>query len=352
MIGQTSMQGLLRICLERGASDLHLSVGLPPAARVHGEIVTLPFDNLDPESCKALVLSILNDDQVEKFDQEWELDFSIDVTGIGRCRVNVFRERGFIEASLRIVTPQIKTLEELGLSETAVELTRRPNGMLLITGPTGVGKTTTFNSILDQINRERRCRIITIEDPIEYIHRHKKSIVLQREVHSDTKSFATALRHILRQDPDIIGIGEMRDLETISTAITAAETGHLVVATLHTSDAQQTIDRIVDVFPPFQHEQIRVQLANSLQGIISQQLLPTIDKTGRVLAYELLVATPAVRRLIRENKIPQIDTFIQTGSEFGMISMDRSLKALYQQGRIAYDVALSKVKNPAAFKEL
>ncbi|HOY68162.1 MAG TPA: type IV pilus twitching motility protein PilT [Candidatus Ozemobacteraceae bacterium] len=352
MIGQTSMHGLLRICLERGASDLHLSVGLPPAARVHGEIVTLPFDNLDPESCKALVLSILNDEQVEKFDQEWELDFSIDVTGIGRCRVNVFRERGFIEASLRIVTPQIKTLEELGLSETAVELTRRPNGMLLVTGPTGVGKTTTFNSILDQINRERRCRIITIEDPIEYIHRHKKSIVLQREVHSDTKSFATALRHILRQDPDIIGIGEMRDLETISTAITAAETGHLVVATLHTSDAQQTIDRIVDVFPPFQHEQIRVQLANSLQGIISQQLLPTIDKTGRVLAYELLVATPAVRRLIRENKIPQIDTFIQTGSEFGMISMDRSLKALYQQGRIAYDVALSKVKNPAAFKEL
>jgi len=352
MIGSPSLQGLLRLCLEKEASDLHLSVGLPPAARIFGEIVTLPFDNLDANTCKSLVFSILNDEQINKFEQEWELDFSLDISGIGRFRVNVFRERGFIEASLRIVTPQIKTLQELGLSEAAIEMTRRPNGLLLITGPTGVGKTTTFNSVLDQINRERRCRIITIEDPIEYIHRHKKSIVLQREVHSDTKSFGMALRHILRQDPDIIGIGEMRDLETISTAITAAETGHLVIATLHTSDAQQTIDRIVDVFPHFQHDQIRIQLANSLQGIISQQLLPTVDKSGRVLAYELLCATPAVRRLIRENKVTQIDTFIQTGSEFGMISMDRSLKALYQQGRIAYDVALSKVKNPAAFKEL
>ncbi|HNW34937.1 MAG TPA: type IV pilus twitching motility protein PilT [Candidatus Ozemobacteraceae bacterium] len=352
MIGSTSLQGLLRLCLEKEASDLHLSVGLPPAARIYGEIVTLPFDNLDADTCKSLVFSILNDEQINKFEQEWELDFSLDIPGIGRFRVNVFRERGYIEASLRIVTPQIKTLQELGLSDAAVELTRRPNGLLLITGPTGVGKTTTFNSVLDQINRERRCRIITIEDPIEYIHRHKKSIVLQREIHSDTRSFGNALRHILRQDPDIIGIGEMRDLETISTAITAAETGHLVIATLHTSDAQQTIDRIVDVFPPFQHDQIRIQLANSLQGIISQQLLPTVDKSGRVLSYELLIATPAVRRLIRENKVPQIDTFIQTGSEFGMISMDRSLKTLYQQGRIAYDVALSKVKNPAAFKEL
>ncbi len=352
MIGSTTMQGLLRLCQEKEASDLHLSVGLPPAARIHGEIVTLPFDNLSSDTCRELVTSILNDEQIEKFEQDWELDFSLEIPGVGRFRVNVFRERGNMEASLRIIQPQIKSLQELGLSEAALELSRKPNGLVLVTGPTGVGKTTTFNSLLDQINRERRCRIITIEDPIEYIHRHKKSIVLQREVHSDTKSFAMALRHILRQDPDIIGVGEMRDLETISTAITAAETGHLVIATLHTSDAQQTIDRIVDVFPPFQHDQIRIQLANSLQGIISQQLLPTVDKNGRVLAYELLIATPAVRRIIRENKIPQLDTFIQTGAEFGMVSMDRSLKTLYQQGRIAYDIALSKVKNPMAFKEL
>lgn len=352
MIQALTLPQLLQVCLDKHASDLHLSVGLPPAARIHGEIITLPFDNLDPETTQELIFSILNQDQIAKFNQDWELDLSLSIANLGRFRVNVFREKGFVEGSFRIVAPQIKSLEELGLSEAAVELSRRPNGLLLVTGPTGVGKTTTFNSLIEQINRERRCRIITIEDPIEYIHRHKKSVILQREVHTDTHSFEKALRHILRQDPDIIGVGEMRDLETISTAITAAETGHLVIATLHTSDAQQTIDRIVDVFPPHQQEQIRIQLANSLQGIISQQLLPTVEKKGRVLAYELLVATPAVRRLIRENKITQLDTFIQTGSEFGMQSMDRCLKALYQQGMIAYDVALSKAKNPAAFKEL
>ncbi len=352
MLDTMTLDRLLRVCLDRQASDLHLTVGLPPAARVHGEIVTLPFDNLDGETCQHLVYSILNADQIAKFEEEWELDFSLSMPGLGRFRVNIFKEKGYVEASIRIVAPQIKSLEELGLPEAAVELSRRPNGLVLVTGPTGVGKTTTFNSLIDQINRERRCRVLTIEDPIEYIHKHKKSIILQREVHCDTRSFAIALRHVLRQDPDIIGIGEMRDLETISTAITAAETGHLVIATLHTSDAQQTIDRIVDVFPPHQQEQVRIQLANSLQGIISQQLLPTVEKNGRVLAFELLIATPAIRRLIRENKITQLDTFIQTGSEFGMTSMDRSLKALYQQGRISYDVAISKVKNPQGFKEL
>ncbi|HNV70607.1 MAG TPA: type IV pilus twitching motility protein PilT [Candidatus Ozemobacteraceae bacterium] len=352
MFDTLTLKHLLQHCLQRGASDLHLSVGIPPAARIHGEIVMLPFDNLDPQTCQLLIFSTLNDEQIARFDQDWELDFSLTIPELGRFRVNVFRERGYVEASFRIVTPEIKSLAELGLSEVATDLARRPNGLVLVTGPTGVGKTTTFNSLIDQINRERRCRIITIEDPIEYMHKHKKSVVLQREVHSDTRSFPVALRHILRQDPDIIGIGEMRDLETIATAITAAETGHLVIATLHTCDAQQTIDRIVDVFPPHQQEQVRVQLANSLQGIISQQLLPNVEKNGRVLAYELMIVTPAIRRLIRENKIPQIDTFIQTGSEFGMISMDKSLKTLYQQGRIAYDIAMSKVKNPAAFKEL
>ena len=352
MFGNMTLKNLLEHCLQKGASDLHLSVGIPPAARIHGEIVMLPFDNLDSQTCQLLVFSILNDEQIARFEQDWELDFSLTMPELGRFRVNIFRERGYVEASFRIVSPIIKSLAELGLTETAVDLARRPNGLVLVTGPTGVGKTTTFNSLIDQINRERRCRIITIEDPIEFMHTHKKSVVLQREVHSDTRSFAVALRHILRQDPDIIGIGEMRDLETITTAITAAETGHLVIATLHTCDAQQTIDRIVDVFPPHQQEQVRVQLANSLQGIISQQLLPNVEKSGRVMACELMLATPAIRRLIRENKIPQIDTFIQTGSEFGMISMDKSLKTLYQQGRIAYDVAMSKVKNPAAFKEL
>jgi twitching motility protein PilT len=352
MISGLTIGKLFSSCLEKGASDLHLSVGLPPAARLHGEIVTLPFENLDPESCQKLIYSMLNPSQIEKFEREWELDFSLSLAPHGRFRVNVFRQRGFVEAAIRIVTPDIKNLTELGFPESVVELSRRPNGLLLITGPTGVGKTTTFNSIIDQINRERRCRVLTIEDPIEYVHRHKKSIILQREVHTDTQSFGAALRHILRQDPDIIGIGEMRDLETIGTAITAAETGHLVVATLHTNDALQTIDRILDVFPPFQQDQIRTQLANSLQGIVSQQLLPTVEKTGRVLSYELMIATPAIRRLIRENKIPQIDTFIQTGGDFGMISMDKCLKMLYQQGRISYDTALTRAKNPAAFKEL
>jgi len=352
MIYQMTLDRLLQESLARNASDLHLSVGLPPAARIHGEIITLPYENLDPETCQELIFSILNTDQIEKFKEDWELDFSISILNLGRFRVNVFKERSHTEASFRIVTPQIKTMQELGLPEPAIELARRPNGLVLITGPTGVGKTTTFNSILDQINRERRCRIITIEDPIEYLHKHKKSIILQREVHTDTRSFATALRHILRQDPDIIGVGELRDLETISTAVTAAETGHLVIATLHTSDATQTIDRIVDVFPPHQQEQIRIQLSNSLQGILSQQLLPTVERKGRILAYELMIGTPAIRRLIRENKISQIETFIQTGSEHGMLSMDKCLKALYQQGKISYDVALSKVKNPTVFKEI
>ncbi|MBF0544191.1 MAG: type IV pilus twitching motility protein PilT [Candidatus Riflebacteria bacterium] len=347
-----SLDYLLKICQERFASDLHLSVGLPPAARVNGEIVALPFDNLDAETCQRLAYSSLTTDQIVKFESEWELDFSFALPNLGRFRVNIFKERGYVEASFRLVTPRILTLAELGLPDACVELTRRPNGLLLITGPTGVGKTTTMNSMIDQINQERRCRIITIEDPIEYLHHHKKSVVLQREVHSDTHSFNAALRHVLRQDPDIIAVGEMRDLETISTAITAAETGHLVLATLHTNDAQQTIDRIVDVFPPHQQEQIRIQLANSLQGILCQQLLPNVERDGRVLSYELLIATPAIRRLIRENKLSQIDTFIQTGAEHGMISMDKCLKALYQKGIIAYDVALSKVKNPSAFKEV
>ncbi|MBI3037947.1 type IV pilus twitching motility protein PilT [bacterium] len=352
MIGELTLERLLRLCVENQASDLHLSVGLPPAARIFGEITPLPFDNLDMETCQQLVLSAMNTRQIDQFKEELELDFSLTLPKLGRFRVNVFKERGFIEASLRLIPLTIKTLEELGLPEAALELARRPNGLVLITGPTGVGKTTTFNSMLDIINQERRCRIITIEDPIEYIHRHKRSIVLQREVHADTHSFSKALRHILRQDPDIIGIGEMRDLETIGAAITAAETGHLVIATLHTCDAQQTIDRVVDVFPPHQQEQIRYQLGNTLQGIISQQLLPTVEKKGRVLAFELMIATPAIRRLIRENKTTQLDTFIQTGGEIGMISMDKHLKELYQKGKVSYDVALSKTKNPQSFKEI
>ncbi|MBF0406810.1 MAG: type IV pilus twitching motility protein PilT [Candidatus Riflebacteria bacterium] len=347
-----SLDKLLKHCQERHASDLHLSVGLPPMARINGEIIALPFDNLDQETCQTLVYSALNTDQIVKFEKDWELDFSFTLKEIGRFRVNIFKERNYTEASFRIVSPEVLSITQLGLPEAALEIVRRPNGLVLVTGPTGSGKTTTLNSMVDQINQERRCRIITVEDPIEYLHQHKKSVILQREVYSDTHSFNIALRHVLRQDPDIIVVGEMRDLETISTAITAAETGHLVITTLHTNDSQQTIDRIVDVFPPHQQDQIRVQLASSLQGIVCQQLLPNVEKKGRVLAYEILIATPAVRRLIRENKLSQIDTFIQTGSEHGMISMDKCLKDLYQKGIISYDVALSKVKNPTAFKEI
>ena len=341
-----NIMDLLAEAVEEHASDLHLVVGVPPAFRIYGEIVLTQHPALRPDDCKETVYGMLTDSQREQFEKELQVGFSFFVPDLGRFRVNVYHEKGFVEAAIRVGMMEIKSPDELGLPPIVSELARKPNGLLLITGPTGVGKTTTLNSLIDLINRERRAKIITIEDPVEYVHNHKKSIIVQQEVYSDTHSFAKALFHALRQDPDIIGVGEMRDLETMSTALTAAETGHLVIATLHTIDASQTIDRIIDVFPGAQQPQIIAQLASCLVGVVSQQLLTKADKQGLALCCEILVANLAVRNLIREHKTEKIYSTIQTGFKDQMQTMDRGLRDLYQAGFISYDEALTHARDP------
>jgi twitching motility protein PilT len=343
---------LFQLATDEKASDLHLTANAPPILRIDGKLKYTKFDKLSSEDTKTMIYSILTDEQKKQFERDLELDLSLSVPGVNRFRVNIHKQRGSIEAAFRVVSFNIRSISELNLPPIIADLSRKPNGLVLITGPTGTGKTTTLAAMVDLINNEREYLIICIEDPIEYIHTHKRSIVKQREVYSDTQSFAQALRHALRQDPNVIVVGEMRDLETISTALTAAETGHLVLATLHTPDAPQTIDRIIDVFPPYQQQQIRVQLANSLQGVVSQQLLPRIDRGGRIVACEIMIATPAVRNLIRENETAQIPTLIQTSAHQGMKPMDKYLKELYQKGIISYETALEKVKDPVGFEKL
>lgn len=333
------------------ASDLHLTEGLPPIFRINGELTQSELPFLTRADTKRVIYSILTDRQKAQFEQEQELDISLELSGLGRFRVNVHCQRGSVEAAFRLVSPQIRTIEELGLPPVVAGLSGLPNGLVLVTGPTGVGKTTTLAAMIDRINATRSVLIVTIEDPIEYIHRNKKSVIKQREVYSDTRSFSTALVRALRQDPNVIVVGEMRDLDTISTALTAAETGHLVLATLHTPDASQTVDRILDVFPPHQQQQVKVQFADCLQGIISQQLLPRSDGEGRIVAYEVLVATPAVRHLIREQETSQLPTAMQTGAKFEMCTMDSSLKALYSKRMISYETAVGRAKNPEEFKK-
>lgn len=342
---------ILRLGIEQDASDVHLTEGMPPVFRVNGTLIPADYKNLTREDTKRLIYSILSPEQKSRFEKEWELDFSLYYPELARFRTNVHIQRGNVEAAFRIISAKIRGLEELGLPTVVEKLALKPSGLVLITGPAGVGKTTTLAAMVDLINTERKSIIITIEDPIEYLHTHKKGIVKQREVGSDTRSFTVALKHVLRQDPNVILVGEMRDLETIATTITAAETGHLILSTLHTPDATQTIDRLVDVFPPYQQAQIRTQLASSIQGIVCQQLLPRVDGRGRVVAVEILVVTDAIRSLIREQKFEQIPTAIQTGGQLGMRLMDRSLKELYQKGIISYEVALSKVKDVHEFKE-
>jgi len=343
---------LLEESVNRNASDLHLVVGSPATLRIDGKLIPLNDEKLTGDQTKKMIFSILNEVQREKFEQDWELDFSFSIPGLSRFRVNIYYSKDSVEAAFRVVGLKMKTLEELGLPFVVTEFCRKMSGLILVTGPTGVGKTTTMGSMIDLINRERSCRIIIIEDPIEFIHQHKKSIVIQREVYSDTKSFARALIQTLRQDPNVICVGEMRDLETIQTALTAAETGHLVLATLHTPDAMQTIDRIIDVFPPHAQEQIRITLSSCIQGIISQQLLERVDMPGRILAAEVLMATGALRNIIREAKTEQIPTIMQTNADIGMQLMDASLKDLYCKGIISYETAVRRVKDMQHFKAL
>ncbi len=328
---------LLEEVVKRRASDLHLQVGLPPMIRVDGSLAPIAgYNPLDEQQVETLVFSILAEDQRQILTKDKEFDFSFAFGSLGRFRVNAFHERGNLAAALRLIPTEIKSVTELGLPNVLLSFADYPRGLVLVTGPTGSGKSTTLAALVDKINTERAQHIITIEDPIEFTHKSKRSVVVQREVHYDTYSFNAALRSSLRQDPDVVLIGEMRDLETISAAITIAETGHLVFATLHTNSASQSIDRMIDIFPPHQQPQIRTQLANMLMAVCSQRLVPTIGG-GRVVATEIMITNPAVRNVIREGKSHQLDAIIQTSSDQGMQTMDRTLANLVQSGTITYD---------------
>ena len=339
--------------VEAGGSDLHLTAGAPPALRVRGDLVRLEeYGLLTPVELQKMIYGILTQRQRETFENELELDLSYTVPGRSRFRVNIFRQRDALGAVMRVIPFEIKALEDLGVPVSVAGFARLTRGFVLVTGPTGSGKSTTLASVIDLINRDRAAHIMTVEDPIEFLHPHKRCIVNQRERGTDTHSFAEALKHALRQDPDVILVGEMRDLETIQVALTAAETGHLVLGTLHTQDAPQSVDRIIDVFPSAQQEQIRVMLAGTLQGVLCQQLLPTADGKGRVAACEVMVATAAIRNLIREGKTHQMYSAIQAGKKHGMVTMDQSLADLVRAGKVTYEMALERANNAGEFKQL
>ena len=335
------MIGILKRAMQQNASDVHLVVGLPPMLRIDGDLVTTQELPLGRDDVKLLIFSVLNQGQREEFEREWQLCVSLYVPDVGHFRITVYYHQGNVEAAIRSCPLSLRSPEELGLPDIVEKIVEKRSGLILITGATGSGKTTTFNCLIDMINRRRRCKIITVEDPVEFVHENRMSIIVQQQVYSDTPSFGRALVHILRQDPDVIGVGEMRDLDTISTALTAAETGHLVIATLHTIDAVGTVDRIIDAFPGDKQPQILTQLAASLQAVISQRLLPRLDADGRVLATEVMMASDAVRNQIRDRKMAQIRSTIETGRGEGMHSMDRCLRDLYQGGVITYEMALA-----------
>jgi twitching motility protein PilT len=339
--------------VEVKASDVHLSPGMQPAMRVRGRITPLDeFEILTPQDTREIVYSLLNDAQRKRFENERQLDFAYAIPGVARFRVNVFFQRGAISAAFRLIPTEIASLEDLGLPPVLSEFTTKPRGFVLFTGPTGSGKSTSLAALVDMINREREDHILTIEDPIEFLHRHRKCIVNQREIGADATDFSSALKSALREDPDVILVGEMRDLETISTALTAAETGHLVFATLHTQSTAQTVDRIIDVFPPHQQHQVRMQLSIALQGIVTQQLLPTADGSGRVCASEVLIPTPAIRSLIREGKTHQIYSALQTSGARGMQTMDSHMAQLVRQGKITRQLAEERASVPEELKRL
>ncbi len=348
----TPLRELLMLSIAQNASDLHLTENTPPILRIDGRLVPAQQEPFSREYLHEMIYGILNQDQRNKFEETKELDISLALDGLDRFRVNVHVQRGSVEAAFRRVPLFIPTIEELQLPPVVGDFARKQSGLVLITGATGTGKTTTMAAMINLINSERSCVVISIEDPIEFIHTNKKSIIKQREVYRDTNSFAEALRRCLRQDPDVIVVGEMRDLETISTALTAAETGHLVLATLHTPDAPQTIERIIDVFPPYQQQQVRLQLATALEGVISQQLVPRASGVGRMMVPEIMVATSGIRNMVREQAVEQIRTAIQTGGQHGMKTMDKSLVETYQKGLITYEMALLHAHNVEELKSL
>ncbi len=344
---------LLRIMIDRGGSDLHLTVGSPPGLRLRGELV--PVENakpLQPRDAMEMILSLLSEEQRRRFETELELDFAYSIPGVSRFRANVFQQRNSMGAVFRVIPIAIPTLEDLGLPKVCRYLADRPRGLVLVTGPTGSGKSTTLAAMIDHINETRPLHIVTLEDPIEFMHRNKKAYVNQREVGEDTHSFASALKRVLRQDPDVILVGEMRDLETISAAITAAETGHLVLATLHTTGGPATVDRIIDVFPPHQQQQVRMQLSGTLEGVLSQVLLRSTDGRSRVMAMEIMLGIPAISNLIREGKTHQMPTIIQSGASLGMQTLDQHLKTLLQSGKVTFEEAISKAQSPRELAQM
>jgi len=342
---------ILRMAVERKASDVHITAGLPPMIRMDGEVVPLPYEIVDPEQAQRLIYEVLADEHLEKFEQTHELDFGYSVKGLARFRFNVYMQRTSVAGALRMIPNRIPSFDELRLPPVVREIAKRSSGLVLVTGPTGSGKSTTIAAMIDDINETRQAHILTIEDPIEYLHRHKKCMVNQREMHSDTYSFHNALRAVLREDPDIILVGELRDLETIEAALTLAETGHLVFGTLHTRNAPATIDRVVDVFPADQQDQIRVLLANTIEGVISQQLLPKLGG-GRVAALEIMTGIPAIKNLIREGKTHQMYSVIETNKNVGMRTMDASLADLFRQGYVSYEECLMRAVDKETFARL
>ena len=337
---------IMHAASDAGASDVHITVGIPPKMRVNGTLITMDYPKMSPQDTLAITYSIMSDAQRERFQEKGEYDMSFSIPELGRYRVNAYKQRGSAALALRLVGTKIPSPEVLGVPESVISLYDRKRGLILVTGPTGSGKSTTLAAIIDKINNKRDAHVITLEDPIEYLHQHKMAMVNQREIGLDSQSYANALRAALREDPDVILVGEMRDFETISVAITAAETGHLVLSTLHTIGAASTVDRVIDVFPPHQQQQIRVQLANVLEAVISQQLIPTMDGEGRVAAFEVMHANHAVRNLIREGKSHQLSSVMQTNRKLGMINMDDAIIQLYYEGKIDREMAIQFAQDP------
>ncbi|RLA99832.1 MAG: type IV pili twitching motility protein PilT [Deltaproteobacteria bacterium] len=353
MENAANIYDLLKVMVEKGASDLHITTGTPPQIRIRGSLYPLDMPPLKAQDTKQLCYSILTEAQKHRFEEDMEVDLSFGIKGLARFRVNMFVQRGAVAGVFRMIPYEIQSIETLGLPPVVGTLTQLPRGLVLVTGPTGAGKSTTLAALLDKINKERHGHIVTIEDPIEFVHKHQGCIVNQREIGSDTKGFSNALKYILRQDPDVVFIGEMRDLETMQAALTTAETGHLVFATLHTNSAVQTINRVIDAFPSHQQSQVRAQLAFVLEAVIAQQLIPKLDGTGRALAVEFMISTPAIRNLIREDKIHQIYSQMQVGqSKHGMQTMNQSLLSLFLRKQISLDDALGWSSDPEELRQM